>query len=181
MSASARLVAAMLAFASVTVLGSAFAVTQALADGAPPSLRLPFRLICHGLADRCFVIGGSAMPICARCTAIWGGLLLGTALFALLWRSIRDVPLGALAVANLLHFIDLWPLQWDRVRELLDEAHTLVLVEQNFTAQLGHVIRTYTGKTMDKTILKYDGRPISADEIVAGVRGEVRAEVKVNA
>jgi len=48
-------------------------------------------------------------------------------------------------------------------------------------AQLGHVIRTYTGKTMDKTILKYDGRPISADEIVAGVRGEVQAEVKVNA
>jgi hypothetical protein len=34
---------------------------------------------------------------------------------------------------------------------------------------------------MDRTILKYDGRPISADEIVAGVRGEVRAEVKVNA
>ncbi len=83
--------------------------------------------------------------------------------------------------ANLLHFIDLWPLQWDRVRELLDEARTLVLVEQNFTAQLGHVIRTYTGKTMDRTILKYDGRPISADEIVAGVRGEVSAEVKVNA
>jgi hypothetical protein len=34
---------------------------------------------------------------------------------------------------------------------------------------------------MDKRILKYDGRPISTDEILAGVRGEVRAEVKVYA
>ena len=83
--------------------------------------------------------------------------------------------------ANLVQFMEVWPLDWARVRALLDEARTLVLVEQNFTGQLGNVIRTYTGKAMDKTILKYDGRPISADEIVAGVRGELRAEVKVNA
>jgi 2-oxoglutarate ferredoxin oxidoreductase subunit alpha len=83
--------------------------------------------------------------------------------------------------ANLVQFMEVWPLDWSRVRDLLDQAHTLVLVEQNFTGQLGHVIQTYAGKAMDKTILKYDGRPISADEVVAGVRGELRAEVKVNA
>jgi len=96
-------------------------------------------------------------------------------------REAVDVLSAEGPTANLVHFMDLWPLEWDRVRAILDEARTLVLVEQNFTGQLGQVLRTYTGKTMDKTILKYDGRPISADEIVAGVRGEVRAEVKVNA
>jgi 2-oxoglutarate ferredoxin oxidoreductase subunit alpha len=83
--------------------------------------------------------------------------------------------------ANLLHFMEIWPQDWARVREMLDEARSLVLVEQNFTGQLGQILRTYTGKTMDKTILKYDGRPISPDEIVASVRGEVKAEVKVHA
>ena len=106
MNASSRLVAAMLALASLTVVGSAVAATLAVADGAPASLRVPFRLICHGLAERCFVIGGVPMPICARCTAIWGGLLLGTAIFALFWKSIPDVPLGALGVAVLPLVID---------------------------------------------------------------------------
>ncbi len=83
--------------------------------------------------------------------------------------------------ANLLHFMEVWPLDWARVGALLDEARSLVLVEQNYTGQLGNLLRTYTGKTMDKKILKYDGRPISADEIVAAVRGEVREEVTVHA
>ncbi|MBX5492101.1 MAG: 2-oxoacid:acceptor oxidoreductase subunit alpha [Chloroflexi bacterium] len=83
--------------------------------------------------------------------------------------------------ANMLHFMEVWPLDWERVGQLLDQAKQLVLVEQNYTGQLGRVIRANTGKGMDKRILKYDGRPISTDEIVAGVRGEVRAEVKVYA
>jgi len=83
--------------------------------------------------------------------------------------------------ANMLHFMEVWPLDWTRVCALLDEARSLVLVEQNFTGQLGNLLRTYTGKTMDKKILKYDGRPISTDEIVAAVRGEVREEVTVHA
>jgi 2-oxoglutarate ferredoxin oxidoreductase subunit alpha len=83
--------------------------------------------------------------------------------------------------ANLLHFMEVWPLDWARVGQLLDQAKQLVLVEQNYTGQLGRLIRAQTGRAMDKRILKYDGRPISTDEILAGVRGEVRAEVKVYA
>ena len=83
--------------------------------------------------------------------------------------------------ANLLQFMDLWPLDWEQVRAQLDAAHSLWLVEQNYTGQLGNLIRAYTGKAMDKRILKYDGRPISTDEIVATVRGEVREEVTVHA
>jgi 2-oxoglutarate/2-oxoacid ferredoxin oxidoreductase subunit alpha len=83
--------------------------------------------------------------------------------------------------ANLMQFMEVWPLDWDQVKAQLDAAHSLWLVEQNYTGQLGNLIRTYTGKAMDKRILKYDGRPISADEIVATVRGEVREEVTVHA
>ncbi|HEY7061928.1 MAG TPA: 2-oxoacid:acceptor oxidoreductase subunit alpha [Chloroflexota bacterium] len=83
--------------------------------------------------------------------------------------------------ANLLHFMEVWPLDWDQVKAQLDAARSLVLVEQNYTGQLGNLIRTFTGKAMDKRILKYDGRPISADEIVAAVRGQVREEVTVHA
>jgi 2-oxoglutarate ferredoxin oxidoreductase subunit alpha len=83
--------------------------------------------------------------------------------------------------ANLLQFMEIWPLDWEQVRAQLDAARSLWLVEQNYTGQLGNLIRAYTGKAMDKRILKYDGRPISADEIVASVRGEVREEVTVHA
>jgi 2-oxoglutarate ferredoxin oxidoreductase subunit alpha len=83
--------------------------------------------------------------------------------------------------ANLLHFMEVWPLDWEQVKAQLDAARSLWLVEQNYTGQLGNLIRTFTGKAMDKRILKYDGRPISADEIVASVRGEVREEVTVDA
>jgi 2-oxoglutarate ferredoxin oxidoreductase subunit alpha len=82
---------------------------------------------------------------------------------------------------NLLDFMEVWPLDWEQVRAQLDAARSLVLVEQNYTGQLGTLLRAYTGKAMDKRILKYDGRPISADEIVASVRGEVREEVTVHA
>ncbi|HZR99881.1 MAG TPA: 2-oxoacid:acceptor oxidoreductase subunit alpha [Chloroflexota bacterium] len=83
--------------------------------------------------------------------------------------------------ANLLQFTEIWPLDWEQVRAQLDAARSLWLVEQNYTGQLGNLLRAYTGKAMDKRILKYDGRPISADEIVASVRGEVREEVTVHA
>ncbi|HZU06156.1 MAG TPA: 2-oxoacid:acceptor oxidoreductase subunit alpha [Chloroflexota bacterium] len=96
-------------------------------------------------------------------------------------REAVDILNAAGTRANQLHFMEVWPLDWERVRALLDEARSLVLVEQNYSGQLGNVLRTYTGKTMDKKILKYDGRPISPDEIVAGVRGEVREEVRVYA
>ena len=100
------LVAGCLVLASITVLVSAVATTWAVADGASPAIRVPFRLICHGFAGRCFVIAKVPMPICARCTAIWGGLLVGAAAFPLVRVAVRQFPLGALLVAVLPLAID---------------------------------------------------------------------------
>ncbi len=128
-------------------------------DVAAQEMRLPER---HGPAD-------------ADVTFVGWGSTYGAI------REAVDV-LGADGLsANMLHFMEVWPLDWDQVKNMLEQAHSLVLVEQNFTGQLGNLLRSYTGVTMDKKILKYDGRPISADEIVAAVRGEVREEVSVHA
>jgi len=46
--------------------------------------RMLFRLVCHGIPSRCLLLFGVPMPICARCTAIYGGLIVGTLLSGLL-------------------------------------------------------------------------------------------------
>jgi len=36
--------------------------------------------LCHQKAERSFFINGNQMPFCARCTAIWAGIVIGLAL-----------------------------------------------------------------------------------------------------
>lgn len=79
--------------------------------------------------------------------------------------------------ANVLHFTDVWPLPWDRVGDILKRCRRLVAVEQNYTGQLANILQTYTDVRIPLRINKYDGRPISPDEIVARLRKEVLASV----
>jgi 2-oxoglutarate ferredoxin oxidoreductase subunit alpha len=73
---------------------------------------------------------------------------------------------------NLLNFSDIFPLDEDRITAELDKIKRMIVVEQNYTGQLAHVLRGLTGRKADKKINKYDGRPISPDEIVAAIIGE---------
>ena len=50
--------------------------------------------LCHQKPDRCFTIGGWTMPICSRCTGMYGGIFAAM-LVHLLWR--RLVPSWRLA------------------------------------------------------------------------------------
>jgi 2-oxoglutarate/2-oxoacid ferredoxin oxidoreductase subunit alpha len=68
--------------------------------------------------------------------------------------------------ANVLHFQDLWPLPADAVNEALDRAGRLIAVEVNATAQLATLIRAQTGRSMDGTLLRYDGRPFTPEYIL---------------
>ncbi len=45
-----------------------------------------------------------------------------------------------------------------------------ILVENNYTGQLGSVIREHTGIDLPVQVLKYDGRPFSQEELVEGLR-----------
>jgi len=86
-----RILAAVLAFISTSILGASALCTWAIAHGASMRWRLLFRVMCHGIPGRCFYLAGVPMPICARCTAIYAGLLAGIGIF---WPAAarRHVP-----------------------------------------------------------------------------------------
>ena len=87
----------------------------------------------------------------------------------------RMKDLNAEGVAtNLLQFVDIFPLDEDLVSAELGRIRRMVVVEQNYTGQLAHVLRGLTGRKADQRINKYDGRPLSPDEIVAAVVKEGR-------
>lgn len=68
-------------------------------------------------------------------------------------------------------FGDVFPLPQQRLTEKAAKAKRIVNVEQNATGQLAGVIREYTGIACTDSILKYDGRQISAEEIAARLGG----------
>ena len=75
--------------------------------------------------------------------------------------------------ANLLHFVDLWPFPVEAATAAFEQARRLVAVEVNATGQLATLIRSQTGREMDGTILKYDGRAFTPEHIMAQVAEEV--------
>jgi uncharacterized membrane protein len=94
------------------ILGASVLCSWAVAHGASPSWRLPFRLFCHGIASRCFVVWGVPMPICARCTAIYAGLFLGLLSFmAMPWMNEQ--------VLRVILFVSVLPLALDGITQLL--------------------------------------------------------------
>ena len=61
----------------------------------PGGLGLLATWLCHQRPDRCFTIHGWTMPVCARCTGMYGGILAAM-LVHLIWG--RLVPSGRLAL-----------------------------------------------------------------------------------
>ncbi|MGK0467316.1 hypothetical protein [Clostridium sp.] len=62
-------------------------------------------------------------------------------------------------------FGDIWPLPEVLIKEKSYKAKKLINIEQNATGQLASLIRENTGIEFHRSILKYDGRQISAEEI----------------
>ena len=73
----------------------------------------------------------------------------------------RGIKAGALI------FGDIWPLPKKLLLAKAEQAIRLINVEQNGTGQLASLICQETGIVCGGRILKYDGRPLSAEEIVA--------------
>ena len=65
--------------------------------------------------------------------------------------------------ANMLHFADLWPFPAEAAMAAFERARKLVAVEVNATGQLATLIRSQTGRQMDDSILKYDGRAFTPE------------------
>ena len=71
-------------------------------------------------------------------------------------------------------FGDIFPLPKKKLEEFTKKSSKIINVEQNATGQLAGVIREYTGIVMSDSILKYDGRQISGEEIVIELKKGVR-------
>ena len=85
-----RIVASFLASLSALILGASTLCAWAVAHGASPRWRLLFRMMCHGIERRCLTLFGVPMPICARCTAIYIGLIAAVSSFMLLRPLIEE-------------------------------------------------------------------------------------------
>jgi 2-oxoglutarate/2-oxoacid ferredoxin oxidoreductase subunit alpha len=84
--------------------------------------------------------------------------------------AVRDamIVLAAKNVAtNLLQIRTVYPLHADLVDAALGRAKSTLLVEANYSGQLGRLIRAETGRSFPNRLLKYDGEPFYPHEIVA--------------
>jgi 2-oxoglutarate/2-oxoacid ferredoxin oxidoreductase subunit alpha len=84
-------------------------------------------------------------------------------------HTLRDKGLNAAH----LHFADLWPLPLATVKECFPAFQKTFCVENNATGQFAALLRREAGLTVSGEILKYDGRPFMAEEIVQEVEKHV--------
>lgn len=80
-------------------------------------------------------------------------------------EALKDLP-----NTNYLHITWMNPFPAEAVRERLSKAKYLINIEQNYTAQMGGLIREKTGIEILDNLLRYDGRPIYPEEIIEKVK-----------
>ncbi|MBT9148938.1 MAG: 2-oxoacid:acceptor oxidoreductase subunit alpha [Dehalococcoidia bacterium] len=96
----------------------------------------------------------------------WGSTY-GPVKESVLLLNARSLPLGALI------FGDIWPLPTKELVRLAQNARKIVNLEQNATGQLAALVRQQAMITCHHSLLKYDGRQWSKDEIVDRIMKEV--------
>jgi 2-oxoglutarate ferredoxin oxidoreductase subunit alpha len=65
-----------------------------------------------------------------------------------------------------LHFSQVWPLVPDHFLPIFQEAGEIISVEMNATGQFSRLLRRETGTHLEKTILRYDGLPLTPEYIL---------------
>jgi len=77
---------------------------------------------------------------------------------------------GAKGPVGALLFTDVFPVPQRILRDVAKPGVTFINVEQNYNNQFGKLMRAETGITYHHTINKYDGRPMTADDILFGYK-----------
>ena len=101
------------------------------------------------------------------------------------WGSTKGAILDAMqdleadgTRCNFLQVRYMSPFPVDSVTKYLSAARLKVLVEGNYSGQLGTLIREQTGIAVENRVLKYNGRPFSQNEIFEGVKDVIKNGVK---
>jgi 2-oxoglutarate/2-oxoacid ferredoxin oxidoreductase subunit alpha len=68
------------------------------------------------------------------------------------------------------------PFPSELVKSMLKDAKTVIDIEMNYSGQLGSLVRQYTGLEVNYQIVKYNGRPMSLDEVYNGVKRIIRGD-----
>ena len=112
------------------------------------------------------------MPSC-----VWEGSS-GSDLTVISWGSTRGPILEAMRDlkaerinVNYLQILSLSPFPSEEVRQAFKKAKKVAIVENNKTGQLAGWLRESTGLSPHYKILKYDGRPFFAYELVETIKG----------
>jgi len=88
------------------------------------------------------------------------------------WGSVRGIARQALQAVNfnirLVHLPQLWPLPVDKIKDLLVPVGKVWTVENNYSGQLAALLRMH-GIDVQGAITRYDGRPITPEEIAKQV------------
>lgn len=74
--------------------------------------------------------------------------------------------------ARMVHFRDLWPFPAPAAAQAL-RGGKLVVVENNYNGQFKRLLQSETCIQVDHAVLRYDGRPFSPEDVLAGLK-EVR-------
>ncbi len=102
------------------------------------------------------VLGDAAAPVALLC---WGSTLGAVEEAIGLLRGQGHAVRGV-------HLSEIWPFPRDKVRSALAGAEQIVAVEANYSGQFARLLRGETGISVSGSILKYDGRCFTPDEIV---------------
>ncbi|MGE5606220.1 MAG: 2-oxoacid:acceptor oxidoreductase subunit alpha [Bacteroidota bacterium] len=96
------------------------------------------------------------------------------------WGSTYEAVKEALAILNnkeiaFLHLKQVYPLA-PEIATFLKKAAQTIIVEQNATCQLGKLIRSTTGVSIEAKILKYNGLPFSVEELADQIQAILTKE-----
>jgi len=72
-----------------------------------------------------------------------------------------------------IHLSQVWPFPAAEITDLLKDSKRAITVENNAAGQLARLIRRETGIKVEKSILKFDGRPFDLDYLMQRVREAV--------
>ncbi len=89
------------------------------------------------------------------------------------WSSCKSALLEAVDIlagegvkANILQVQTAWPFHKKEFKEVFGGLKRAILVEENFNGQMGGLIAEQTGIMIEERILRYDGRPLTAQYIL---------------
>jgi 2-oxoglutarate ferredoxin oxidoreductase subunit alpha len=86
--------------------------------------------------------------------------------FGPLQESLKQLKNKRLAM---IHFPQVFPLDQDKILALSEKAKTFYTVENNAEGQLAKLLRRETGIKVNDSILQYDGRPFTLDNLVGKI------------